>query len=349
MTSISRKELYHLVWWAPLEQVAEKLGITIYTLTKTCKDLDVPRPGFGYWQHVKQGHLVTPTPLPDPEREECRVFWHADEHGTDPRLQKLPSKIHEEIRRGRPAFRNQSNSQIDAVRKGSEVGARRKRLMSLIFHACERLGGSVTGTEDAADITFDYQTVSCRIREKLKQVRLPPSKWDTRFQTDVAKRGYGVGLEVTGELIVELGSHHWMGPGGWTDKRDCPLEDQIPAIAQTLQKEAAELQRRADERYENERLAEERRKIAQLKREEAERQQARVELLLSFAANRRRAEDLRQFLTSLRERGLTDAAAAYGGRSAKEWLSWAEEVAETLDPLRHGDEAIWQALASAQP
>lgn len=349
MTSISRKELYRLVWLAPLEKVAQKLGLTIYTLTKTCKDLDVPRPGFGYWQQLKEGHPVAPTPLPDPEREESRVFRHADEHGTNPRLEKLPGKIHEEIRRGKPAFRNQTNSQIDAARKGSEVGSRRKRLMSLIFHACERLGGSVTGTEDAADITFGDQTVSCRIREKLKQVRLPPSKWDIRFQTDVAKRGYSVGLEVTGELIVELGSHHWMNPGGWTDKRDCPLEDQIPAIAQRLQKEAAELQRRADERHENERLAEERRKIAQLNREEVERQQARVELLLSFAANHRRAEDLRHFLTSLRERCLTGDVAAYGGRSAQEWLSWAEEVAENLDPLRSGDEVIWQALAEARP
>lgn len=61
---LTREELYALVWSEPMRTLAERFAISDVGLAKTCKRLNVPVPGLGYWRRKETGHPVRRTPLP---------------------------------------------------------------------------------------------------------------------------------------------------------------------------------------------------------------------------------------------------------------------------------------------
>ena len=61
--SVTRNDLYDLVWSTPITQVARTFGISDVALAKICKKLAVPRPERGHWQRVRAGHKVKPRQL----------------------------------------------------------------------------------------------------------------------------------------------------------------------------------------------------------------------------------------------------------------------------------------------
>jgi hypothetical protein len=62
--SISREELYNLVWSMPVTMIAKEFGISDVAIGKICKKLSVPKPGLGYWAKKHNGHKVRRKPLP---------------------------------------------------------------------------------------------------------------------------------------------------------------------------------------------------------------------------------------------------------------------------------------------
>jgi hypothetical protein len=61
--SITREELFALVWEAPSTQVARDLGVSDVALGKLCHRLQVPKPPRGYWARVKAGKIPRQPPL----------------------------------------------------------------------------------------------------------------------------------------------------------------------------------------------------------------------------------------------------------------------------------------------
>lgn len=66
--TITRQELYDLVWSKPLAKAAEELGITKAGLGYLCGMNKVPRPSSLFWRHKAIGKPEEPTPLPNPEK-----------------------------------------------------------------------------------------------------------------------------------------------------------------------------------------------------------------------------------------------------------------------------------------
>jgi hypothetical protein len=62
-TTISREELYDLVWTMPMMRLADIYDISDVGLAKMCRRLRVPRPPVGYWQRVAVGQKISRTPL----------------------------------------------------------------------------------------------------------------------------------------------------------------------------------------------------------------------------------------------------------------------------------------------
>ena len=60
-----REVLYDRVWQAPLRTVAREYGVSDVALAKTCRKLNVPVPGRGYWAK-RAAHLLVSArpPLP---------------------------------------------------------------------------------------------------------------------------------------------------------------------------------------------------------------------------------------------------------------------------------------------
>ncbi|NTZ90489.1 hypothetical protein [Agrobacterium tumefaciens] len=61
--SMSREELYELVWSTPMQKLAETYGLSDRGLAKTCQRYLVPVPSRGHWAKIDAGQPVKRTPL----------------------------------------------------------------------------------------------------------------------------------------------------------------------------------------------------------------------------------------------------------------------------------------------
>jgi len=62
--TLTRKELYDLVWAEPLSRLAKKYKISDNGLRKICKSMIIPIPAMGHWQKIQYGKQVIVTRLP---------------------------------------------------------------------------------------------------------------------------------------------------------------------------------------------------------------------------------------------------------------------------------------------
>ncbi len=63
--SVSREELYELVWAEPMTKVALRYRVSSNFLARVCDRLRVPKPGRGYWARLAAGEAVEKPPLPE--------------------------------------------------------------------------------------------------------------------------------------------------------------------------------------------------------------------------------------------------------------------------------------------
>ena len=61
--TVTREDLYLMVWTQPTVQVAKALNVSDVAVAKRCKKLNVPKPPRGYWAKIYAGIIPTITPL----------------------------------------------------------------------------------------------------------------------------------------------------------------------------------------------------------------------------------------------------------------------------------------------
>lgn len=62
--TLTRKELYELIWSKPMTKVANDFEVSDVWLGKVCKEANIPRPPVGYWQKLAAGKKPSRKPLP---------------------------------------------------------------------------------------------------------------------------------------------------------------------------------------------------------------------------------------------------------------------------------------------
>jgi hypothetical protein len=61
--TLTRQDLYELVWSKPLVELAKDFGLSDVALAKRCRKLAIPVPGRGYWARVAAGQAPRQPPL----------------------------------------------------------------------------------------------------------------------------------------------------------------------------------------------------------------------------------------------------------------------------------------------
>lgn len=67
--TLSRSELYALVWSYPITVLASQWRISDVGLAKVCKRNNVPKPGLGAWAKMQHGHYVSQPHLPREDKD----------------------------------------------------------------------------------------------------------------------------------------------------------------------------------------------------------------------------------------------------------------------------------------
>lgn len=62
--TLSRQELYELVWSKPVTELAQEIGLSDVAIAKRCRQVQVPVPPRGYWARVAAGQTPKRPPLP---------------------------------------------------------------------------------------------------------------------------------------------------------------------------------------------------------------------------------------------------------------------------------------------
>ena len=92
--SLTRKELYELVWSQPMLSLANKYSISDVGLRKICVKHSIPLPKAGHWQQLKFGKKVKKLPLPPADPADKLITLKIREAGELPvRGEPSPAKV----------------------------------------------------------------------------------------------------------------------------------------------------------------------------------------------------------------------------------------------------------------
>ena len=97
--TLSRQDLYELVWSKPMVELAQDLGLSDVALAKRCRKLRVPVPGRGYWARVAAGQEPRQPKLTarDPEPMDVHALTFPAEREESP-PEEVPAPVEAAIR-----------------------------------------------------------------------------------------------------------------------------------------------------------------------------------------------------------------------------------------------------------
>ncbi|QNQ09637.1 hypothetical protein [Sphingomonas alpina] len=370
--TISREELYALIWAAPLKKVAEQLGTTGTELSRLWGQHNIARPDNGHWTRVELGmpvkvHALEParSGIPDcieivrkPPRPPKAL---ASETDAQVKPEKAPG-IGERVTRPHPlvaewiAIREKEVRARDTVydhrlkRLVTPVPltpADRRRLLvaDAIFKAVEARGVTVRKGERFALLMLQgAEQIEFQLRYRMKRGKRPLDARELRWREPGAQ-DWRYELYETDSLVFEIKT--WM-PGGrpeWEDSRQGRIEERLGEVVDGILAAFPALEAVRRQREDDKRRHQEAERERYRREEERRLDKARFRKLLELAGNWREAEAARAFLAVLRD-ALPIDGEAVGGVETVEWLAWAERRIEAHDRLAGDPRSVLEEIAS---
>jgi len=345
--SLTRQQLFDMVWAEPMRLLAPRYGISDVGLAKICRRAAIPLPPPGYWARIRHGKRIKRPSLPDkPSGCADNLQISPSGHRNADLEQGLPNDIRDAItaecngqvrvltstRKPNPIVERWLREDAQAPGVGhyrpqrpriSKVERRRLRFLALFFQEIERRGGTIKPESRwKFDMTLAGESLTISVDEALKQVRVPT-------EHGYYGRDYRIENQGTGALRFQI--QHYFGvtlQKRWRDLPDRPLEQQLREILIGLFYAASEIRRerfarearaRAQAQAEAQREAEERRLRAE---------RDKLENLFNQVASWLKARDIRRFVAAAKKMGHQ-----IHNPDFTEWSKWAKSAADALDPL----------------
>ena len=362
-----REELYRKVWEQPMLKVAEEYGVSSVALGKTCRKLNIPVPGRGYWAKVANGHRVESKPaLPKMDNVPVIYRSHAIEkrpRPTDPQDTELVAidqllasgaltppdgdllvKPHPLIRATASRLRSRSRVNEFGILQPREPGGldirvsertldRALQVMARIVVVLERQGHSVRISDEGDTLAIiNSQQVPFLLEEPVQKVvtekaRVPNPTDRWDYDREVTR-------EPVGKLALKVIANTWGQPEQrkhWRDGKTQRLEALVPAIVAGLLRLSISLRRMEEERRKREldqrRRAEERVQL----REAIDKEEEKLDQFNNWVDDWQRAESMRRFIAVYAEKSRSGAAEKQ--LQCREWVEWANRQADRLDPF----------------
>lgn len=361
---VSREHLYEMVWSVPTKVIARDFMISDVGLAKICKRLGVPKPPRGYWAKIAAGRKQSRPPLPANNNLQ-KPGVYVSKRTVPVELIQFSDATMESIRH----LTDQEN-----VVRVSETLANphplvRKTRDVLLRASPDKYGALSTWNKECLDVRVSKQSLTrCLIIfdaliKRLEQLGFETSISDKR-QTLVKKHETNLELclfersrrterdsqslqkqdiwnydrfvfEPSGEFEITL--RRWpLSERRWRDTDLRKLEDRMTdivlEIVYSIELVQIEMKRREIEQQRRQQLEKE---IEEERKRESAEIQRRVQLE-SQAENWRRANQIRQFVNAY-HMNCIDRGIMIDADSPKfEWLKWANEHADRIDPLVSG-------------
>lgn len=347
--SLTRAELYELVWTSSSVQVAKSLGVSDVAIAKICKRYDIPKPPLGYWARVRAGQNIPRAPLSVPPASvpEMIEIGKVSFHPTKPAakvksvIQKgslhIPDNVpltHPLIKKTLSALSNTAKDKYHRiwpsadheylnVSVGKDNIKNALRIMQILINNLERLGYSVKAVKDderswQTIVTIDGQPVKIKLEEPSVRKADNPPKDQWGFNRWI--------FLPSGRLHLIIDEYAEGLQRQWRVALNKTLDQTLSSFITGLI-EMAKATKIRKARWEQERLVIQ----AAMKRQmlETERINQLKSLTVSWDDNRRMNGFLEDFERRVIDRcGKIDPNSKIG-----EWISWAKEYVKRIDPL----------------
>ena len=379
-----RDSLYEEVWATPMAKLAKKYGISDVGLAKVCRKLAIPVPGRGYWAKKEVGQTVQKLPLPalkepvrlykptpKPEPPKIEEYTTPDERAQVAKvierdaqlILKRGSMSHPLIVQAREILGRSNRDGHDLlwtdepcldISVSKAALPRALRLAAGLITALEEEGFKIAvkkGHKEKTTATLHNQAIGFTIVEKIDHIPLASPPKGGVLQRVLTYAGTPHEQKPSGRLGLQIWQPWNASPKRWNDGKTRTLEDLLPEIVAAflriaLAGKVADEKREA-EKAEAERLQEERaRKAALIKQEEA-----RVRALHRAAANWERACRIRDLVAAASDGARREGVSVEPGTPFGDWLIWAAEQADRIDPLKVSPRSIIDSkpAPAAQP
>jgi len=369
--TLTREQLYELVWSEPMRLLSKQIGISDVAIAKHCRKMGIPVPERGYWNKLQAGKNVTKTALPvrdfgtitrvelsgtldaalrarikgepgvsDPEDESVVILAERFRKRlgtvTVPRgFSRTHPAIAKLLQKDEIRRQNYQTSPYSWYEPRFDSSFERRRLQFLngLFLGFEKVGGKGWTQGDEA------RELGISIGGRGFQFKLD--------KLDHGRRSRGSEQKDTRKekLIVTI-SHPNPSPGiavSWEDQDGLPLEAQITDIIVGMASAGHDLQRHwaAQQLAWQRQRREEEERAAQKQREEATRREqerlvalekAKIDALCRDADGWRNAANIRIYVAAARQA----LVRTVDPQAVEIWSQWALSEADKLDPLTSG-------------
>jgi len=360
LRSLSREELYELVWSEAMAILAPKLGISDVGLKKRCLNLGIPTPSRGYWAKLQNGKKVKKEPLPatwtvmkkkkrlPKSEDDLRKYTAPERDYSREKLLPIVMATRKALLKQKPNFEyGLCDVRQEGVLRTKVSPSNIDRaiwLWSELIDECKQLGLSLVKDAGTA-FTDGKEIVTIELKEKTgRYLADKPKVRDDPFprfrlseQTGPASEYAPTGfLQFRAEDVYEAPCAKQ-----WADSATAPLDNKIFEVADCLLKL---LQRKAQREIEMKEAAVRRREEELRCYQEQEQQkhaQGRVRRLIRQAASLSQANEIRALVDRVESadpKMVADATA--------QWIEWATKVADSLDPTR---EIVQRLVAGSDP
>lgn len=359
--TVTREELYELVWSTSMVKLAGRFGCSNVALAKLCKRMDVPNPGVGHWARIAAGQTPDRTPLPKAKQGTLLTAATPEGHVLqDPREPKaVPPVVVVPDRVSRPHLAVLDLRRALATARTDDHGRRRLpgsfnacclisqnvepravRILHALFSALSSRGATVALRHSGDDTSTAYtlqvelgaeEPIDLQVLEEVDREPREPTteekRWDELFHHPHRQR---LAHRLSGRLRIRIAAYvPNLARRSWGDSKTQTLDALLGHVVLGVEEAAVRIrQARLEEQREEDERKEERRKGL---REALEywHTEALIEDLVEMANDWSRARLVHDFVlaagAALPPDQRSDGFAA--------WLGWASDYADTLDPL----------------
>jgi hypothetical protein len=363
LSTLTREQLYELVWSTPGTKLAAKLGVSDVAIFKRCRVLGVPRPERGYWAKLEFGKADKKPALP-PSLEEKFARQAATPLPASAPLPTESAALHPLAQQFLTAVKAAAIS-YDKQRvhlrqrefPEADISKTQALRAAQAFHALLNLlepRGVLfkrsRGHYDGGGFRKGNDDLHLKIEEEL--VEKPPA---TIRRRSYYSSGPSENKIAGGKLTFTVNPDRYgrTAEKCWPESEKLPLETIVSEMAKAIighyfklqEERAAETVRREKERAEWEiRRKKEQAEEAIRQTEEAKRKhadalekaaRARQEDLVKASAWWKIHREIEEFIAEC-ERRWTASSGAQLTPDQQAWLTWAHEVAKSASPFESG-------------